>query len=113
MTLDRSLLPQQAELRRLNFQFLRAETTTIIAGRHSFHWDCIFTFITYTVFVKRVATLSAQMVEGDRPKFLSEAKSLNPSWLPRGLQAGDAVLVVYIADWVDVDAQLLCKNPAP
>lgn len=39
-----------------------------------------------------------------------QAKHLIPSGLPRGLQAGNAVLVAYIADRVDADAQLLCER---
>lgn len=110
MPLDQSLVARQAELKRLGFQLLHIEPKILIASRRSFYWDCMFTFVNYTVFVKRVETLSVQIMERDRPQFLSQAKELNPPKLPRGLQSGNAILIVYIADQVDSDAQQQCNK---
>lgn len=110
MHADPSLLARQVELERLKFRILQVEPELLVASRRSFYWDCFFTFINYTVFVRRVVVLSAQTIESDRLKFLTISKKLNPSFLPRGFQSGDAMLVIYIADRVDVDAQLLCEN---
>lgn len=109
MSLNDSLVAQRTELERLGFQVLHIEHETLIAGRRSFYWECLFTLVNYTVFVRRVTTLSSQMMESDRSEYLLQAKRLNPSGLPRGLQAGNAVLIAYIADQVDADAQLLCE----
>jgi hypothetical protein len=106
MSLDQSLVTRRAELERLGFQVLQVEPETLIAGRRSFYWDCIFTYVNYTVFVRRVTALSVQMLESERTQFLLRSKTLNPS----SFQYGNAVLVVYIADQVDIDAQLFCEH---
>jgi len=110
MPLDQCLVTRQAELERLGFQVLQVEPETLIAGRRSFYWDCMFTFVNYTVFVRRVTALSVQMLESERTQFLLRSKTLNPSSIPPGFQSGNAVLVVYIADQVDIDAQLFCEH---
>jgi hypothetical protein len=110
MPTDQSLLSQQYELKRLNFRILQVEPKSLVASRRSFYWDCFFTLINYTVFVQRVKVLSVQVIESDRLKFLAISKKLNPSFLPKGFQSGDAILVIYIADQVDVNAQLLCES---
>lgn len=108
--LDQSFIAQQAELERLGFKILEAERNTLIASRRSFYWDCILTFVNYTVFVQRVTTLSAEMILSDRDRLISESKQINRSSLPRGMQSGNAVLVVYVADRVNPDAQELCER---
>ncbi|HTL89368.1 MAG TPA: hypothetical protein VL134_08195, partial [Leptolyngbya sp.] len=110
MALDQALVAQKAELERMDFKILQAEDESLIAGRRSFYWDCLLTFINYTVFVQRVTTLSAEMILGDRDRLISESKRLNRSALMRGFQSGNAILVVYIADRVDFDAQVLCER---
>jgi len=110
MRLPFSLQAQQAELKRLNFEILQVEPEFIIAKRKTFYWDCIFTFINYTVFIQKVTTLSAQTIESDRPKFLAIAQNLNPTFLPRGIQSGNTILVIYIADYVDAEAQVACES---
>ncbi|MGG6269555.1 hypothetical protein ACQ4M3_33035 [Leptolyngbya sp. AN03gr2] len=110
MTLDSSLIAQQAELERLDFQILQADQDRIIASRRSFYWECLLTFVNYTVFVQRVRSLSAEMILNDRDRLIPESKQLNQSSIPRGLQSGNAILVVYVADRVEPDAQKLCER---
>lgn len=112
MLLDQDLLARQAELEQLGFKVLQVEPDQIVAGRSSFYWDCIFTMMNYTVFVRRVTTLSEQIIKGDRPQLLTSAKTLNQSALPRGFQSGNAILVVYLADEIEHEAQSLCKSGA-
>lgn len=112
MSLDQSLAIRQSELAQLGFQILAVEPTTLVAKRRTFYWDCIFTFVNYTVFVRRVTQLSGQMIEDERLQLLSRSNALNPSALPRGFQSGNAILVVYIADQVDIEAQRLCQSKA-
>jgi hypothetical protein len=104
------LVAQEYELKRLNFEILQLEPEAIVARRRSFYWDCGFCFINYIVFVRKVPTLSAQIIESDRPRFLTISKNLNPSALPKGLQSGNAILVIYIADYVDAEAQVACEG---
>ncbi|GAP98419.1 hypothetical protein [Leptolyngbya sp. NIES-2104] len=110
MTLDPSLIGQQAELERLGFQILQAEQDRIVAGRRSFYWECFLTYVNYTIFVQRVDKLSAAMMMNDRDRLIPESKQVNLSPIPRGLQSGNAVLVVYVADRVEPDAQELCER---
>lgn len=112
MTSEPFLPEQQAELERLGFKTLKTEPGMLImASGKFFYWDCILTFINYTVFVRQVEVLSAAVMEGDRTQFQTLAQSENPSFLPRGMQSGNAVLTVYIANTVDTDAQQICQNP--
>ncbi|AFY75196.1 hypothetical protein Syn7502_03332 [Synechococcus sp. PCC 7502] len=110
MILDQSLSLRRDQLLDLGFKILHIESDTVIAGRRWFHWDCLFTLINYTVFVRRVTNLSLAMLESDHPQFLAKSQKLYPSFLPRGCQAGDAVLVVYIADQVDTESQFRCEH---
>ncbi|MBE9012633.1 hypothetical protein IQ250_20750 [Pseudanabaenaceae cyanobacterium LEGE 13415] len=110
MTLDPSLIGQKAELERLGFQILQEEPNRIIASRRSFYWECLLTYVNYTLFVQRVNELSAEMMISDRDRFIPESKQVNLSPIPRGLQSGNAVLVVYVADRVKPDAQKMCER---
>ncbi len=110
MALDQSFIARQAELQRLGFQVLQADYEKLIASRRSFYWDCLLTWMNYTVFLRRVTTLSAQLIDLDRPQLKSEAKQLNRSPLPRGFQSGNAILVVYLADQVEHEAQKICEQ---
>ncbi len=105
LTLD----PQVQELQQLGFEILRTEPLILIAKRRTFYWECFLTFVNYTMFVRRVERLSAAMILEEREKFLNQSKALNRSKLPRGIQSGNAILVAYIADRVDEDAQRLCE----
>lgn len=110
MALDPSLIGQQAELERLGFQILQVEPNRIIASRRSFYWECLLTFVNYTIFVQRVDKVSAAMILNDRDRLIPESKQVNRSPIPRGLQSGNAVLVVYVGDRVEPDAQELCER---
>lgn len=111
MTSDIFLAEQQAELQRLGFKILKTEPGSLImASGRSFYWDCLFTFMNYTVFVRQVEVLSAQLMDSDRTRFEALAREMNPSMLPRGFQSGDAVLIAYIADTVNTDAQQICQK---
>lgn len=63
MPLNDSLIAYKNELERLGFQVLYIEHETLVAGRRSFYWECLFTLVNYTVFVRRVTTLSKQLME--------------------------------------------------
>lgn len=112
MPSDDDFLPtQQAELKRLGFKTLKIEPGVLImASGRSFYWDCLLTFMNYTIFVRKVERLSAEVMDSDRTRFQALAKELNPASLPRGLQSGNAVLTVYIANEINTDAQQLCKK---
>ncbi|MEO0807683.1 MAG: hypothetical protein AAFY33_15405 [Cyanobacteria bacterium J06643_4] len=112
MTSESFLPEQQAELDRLGFKTLKTEPGTLVmASGKFFYWDCILTFMNYTVFVRQVEVLSAAVMESDRTRFQALAQAENPSFLPRGMQSGNAVLSVYIANTVDTDAQQICQKP--
>jgi len=110
MTLDPSLIAQKAELERLDFKILEADHDRIVASRRSFYWECLLTYLNYTIFVQRVNELSLERMMNDRDRLIPESKELNRSRLPRGMQSGNAILVVYIADRVQPDAQNLCER---
>ncbi|BAU10881.1 hypothetical protein LEP3755_13730 [Leptolyngbya sp. NIES-3755] len=110
MTLDPSLIAQKAELERLDFKILQADQDRIVASRRSFYWECLFTYVNYTIFVQRVNELSLERMMNDRDRLIPESKELNRSRLPRGMQSGNAILVVYVADRVQPDAQKLCER---
>lgn len=110
MNTEHPLWPQQQELGWLNFRTLDVTPDTIIAARRTFNWDCLFTWVNYTVFVRWVALLTAQIMEADQVTLMQKARQAHQSPLPRGFQSGNAVLVVYIADQVDLEAQQLCQQ---
>ncbi|PZD72267.1 hypothetical protein C1752_03854 [Acaryochloris thomasi RCC1774] len=101
---------QRSELERFNFEIVKDEPETLIALRQKWYPDCLLTKMTYVVFVRKVQHLSVDMMEADREQLQANAKQLNPSLLPRGFQAGVAVITIYIAERVDFEAQSLCKR---
>lgn len=105
-----ALEQQRRELERFNFQIAKEEPDRLIALKQKWYPDCLVTKMTYVVFVRQVPHLTADMIEADRNQLQAEAKQLNPSMLPRGFQAGVAVITLYIADRVDFEAQSLCKR---
>ncbi|MEO0377267.1 MAG: hypothetical protein AAF329_22215 [Cyanobacteria bacterium P01_A01_bin.17] len=105
-----SLNAQRSELERFNFEIVKDEPETLIALRQKWYPDCLLTKMTYVVFVRKVPHLSVDMMEADREQLQANAKQLNPSLLPRGFQAGVAVITIYIAERVDFEAQSLCKR---
>lgn len=110
MPADHPLWAQQQELECLNFRILEVMPDSIIAARRTFNWDCLFTWVNYTVFVRHVSILTAQVIETDQISLMQKAQQSNRSPLPRGFQSGNSVLVVYIADQVDLEAQQLCRQ---
>lgn len=110
MTADHPLSAQQQELSHLNFRVLEVTPDTIIAARRTFNWECLLTWVNYTVFVRRVPLLNAQVMETDQQTLMQKAQQANQSPLPRGFQSGNAVLVAYIADQVDLEARQLCQR---
>lgn len=105
-----SLEAQRSQLQRFDFEIVKDEPDTLIALRQKWYPDCLLTKMTYVVFVRKVPHLSVDMMEADRNQLQTDAKKLNPSLLPRGFQAGVAVITIYIADRVDFEAQSLCKQ---
>ncbi len=105
-----SLDLQRSELERFQFQIVKDEPETLIGLRQKWYPDCLLTKITYVVFIRKVQHLSVDIIEADRDQLQTDAKQLNPSLLPRGFQAGVAVITIYIADRVDFEAQSLCKQ---
>lgn len=110
MTAEHPLSAQQQELACLNFRILEVTPDSVIAARRTFNWDCLFTWVNYTVFIRRVSCLTAQVMEADQVTLMQKAQQSNQSPLPRGFQSGNAVLVVYVADQVDLEAQQLCQR---
>lgn len=105
-----SLELQRSELKRFQFQIVKDEPETLIGLRQKWYPDCLLTKLTDVVFVRKVQHLSVDIIEADRDQLQTDAKQLNPSLLPRGFQAGVAVITIYIADRVDFEAQSLCKQ---
>jgi len=89
---------------------LVTESMTAIAARRTFNWECLLTWVNYTVFVRWIPLLTAQVMEADQQTLMQKAKQANQSPLPRGFQSGNAVLVAYIADQVDLEARQLCQR---
>ncbi|WP_299411396.1 hypothetical protein [Acaryochloris sp. IP29b_bin.148] len=110
MTADHPLSAQQQELSCLGFRVLEVMPDTIIAARRTFNWECLLTWVNYTVFVRRVPLLNAQVMATDQLTLMQQAQKANQSPLPRGFQSGNAVLVAYIADQVDLEARQLCQR---
>ncbi len=108
-----SLDQQRAELGRLGFRIVADSSDRIVATARRFHWDCVFTWISYIVLVRRVEDLVVPQIDADRDEMQRTAGSIDPSALPRGLQKGTALLTVYVADRVAPAAQeLLARKPA-
>ena len=105
-----SLQEQRQELERLGFKVVRESPDSLVALRQKWHWDCLLTKLTYVVFVRRVIGLKAAGIEADRARMEEEARTLDPSALPRGFQKGVAVLPLYIADQVDESARALLER---
>jgi hypothetical protein len=101
---------QRNELAQLGFRIVAETPDRIVATAKRFHWECMFTRISYVVFVRRVEELTVQMIEADRAELQQTAKGIDPSTLPRGLQKGTAVITAYVADRVTPDAQRMLEN---
>lgn len=94
----------RTELERIGFRIAKDEAESVIAVRSKFHWDCMFTKVTYVVFARHVANLDPATLDADRARLETEGRSLDPSMLPRGLQKGTAVLTAYYADAITPEA---------
>ncbi len=94
----------------MGFKIVRETGDTLIGTRTKFYWDAILTKVTYVCFVRRVAKLDAATIEMDRNVLENEAKTLDPSALPRGFQKGVAVITAYLADEASVDAMAICDD---
>ncbi|MFO1518708.1 MAG: hypothetical protein U1F57_03440 [bacterium] len=105
-----ALETQRVELEKLGFKIVQQTEDSLAATRKKWHWDCLFTRISYVVFVYRVSRLTAERVESDRIRLVEEGKKLDTSFLPRGFQKGVAVLVLYVADEIDEAARVLIET---
>jgi hypothetical protein len=105
-----TLAQRRAELERLGFQIVEETQETLVATTRRFHFDCMFTSVSYVVFVRHVPELTAELIEQDRLELQQRASSLDPSRLPRGFQKGTAVLTAYLADRVTPEARALCET---
>lgn len=105
-----SLETQREELARLGFRIVEQNEESIVATTRRFHWECMFTGVTYVVFVRRVEELTPSVIEADREALQARATALDPSALPRGLQKGVAVITAYVADRVSPEARALCEK---
>jgi len=99
------LQAQRSELERLQFKIVKESDDSIIAFRKKWHWDCLFTRLTYVVFVRKVAKLDLETIERDRNELSGEAKRLDSPLIPRGFQKGFAVLTFYLAETIDDSAR--------
>jgi hypothetical protein len=104
------LATKRAELERLGFQIVEETPETLVATTKRFHLDCMFTAVSYVVFVRHVPELTPERIEQDRLELQQRASSIDPSRLPRGLQKGTAVLTAYLADRVTPEARELCER---
>src|SRR5690348_11896226 len=107
-----ALAAQREVLESLGFTIISTKRG-ITAVRKRWHWDCVFTRVTYVVFVRRVELVTARTVDEDRSRLEDEAKELGRSWLPRGVQAGVAIFACYIADHVDESGAQACMQSPP
>lgn len=105
-----SLETQRQELTRLGFKIVEQKDDSLVATTRRFHWECVFTSVSYVVFVKRVAELTPVVIEEDRAALQERAKALDPSVLPRGFQKGVAVITAYVADRVTPEARAICEQ---
>ena len=103
-----SLEAQRKELQSLGFKIVSEKDDQLVAVRQKWHWDCMFTKLTYVAFVRRIAHLTVAEIDADRTRLQDQARQIDPSALPRGFQKGVAVLTCYLADRVDPDAQQMC-----
>jgi len=104
------LTEQRQVLESMGFRVLEEQADQLVAVRTRWHLECMFTKLTYVVFVRRVGVLSASEIDADRERLAARARSLDPSALPRGFQKGVAVLTVYLAERVEPDARELCAR---
>jgi hypothetical protein len=99
-------------LENLGLEIKSSESGQLIAVGTKWHWDCVFTKVTYVVVVRTVSELTPDIIESDRKQLEKEAKNIDPSRLPRGFQKGIAVLVNYVAETVTPEAHaVLEKRP--
>ncbi len=108
-----SLEPQVDELKRLGFDIAETSEHEVIAIKKQWHWDCIFTKLTYVVVARHVDELTASMIDEDRESLAAKAKQLDNSLLPRGFQKGVAVIVAYLARQVTEEARERCESKPP
>lgn len=101
-TLD--LQARKVELLRLGFRMLAEDTTSFVAVRSKWYWECMVTKMTTIVVVRRVASVTADDIGADAKWILANADKLDPSGLPTGFQKGRIYLAVYLADHVDESA---------
>ncbi len=105
-----SLDAQRSELEQLGFRIVEQSGDSLIAITKKFHWDCVFTKLSYVVFVREIAELTPAVIEADRLGLEQRTRQLDPSILPRGLQKGIAVIVAYLAERVTPEARALCES---
>ena len=105
-----SIEAQRKELEGLGFRIVEETPDSVVGVVKRFHWECVFTAVTYVVFVRQVAELTAALIESDRAELQSRATRLDASALPRGLQKGTAVITAYLADHVTAEARALCET---
>jgi hypothetical protein len=101
---------QRKDLETLGFRIVSEREDELVAVRPKWHWDCLFTKLTYVVFVRRTPNLTVADIEADRTRLQDQAKQIDPSALPRGFQKGVVVLTCYLADHVDPAARELCEQ---
>jgi hypothetical protein len=100
LPLQDELAQRKTELARLGFNVLPT-SGSVVATRSKFYWDCLLTKLDYVVFVRKVERLTEDVFVQERAKLEEEAKDLDPSLIPRGMQKGTATVVVFLADEVD------------
>lgn len=103
---------QRTELEQLGYDVVSETDDELIGVRSKWHGDCLATKLTSVALVRRVGVLTTDEIEADRERMRREARSIDPSRLPRGFQKGIAVLPIYLADRVLEDAkQWLTRKP--
>src|SRR5262245_31980079 len=105
-----SIEAQRQELQRLGFKIIEDSGDRLVATTKRFHWDCVCTRLSYVVVVREVPELTPESIAADRTRLEEEARQLDPSSLPRGLQKGTAVVAAYVADRVTPAARDLCAQ---
>ena len=104
---------QRDELLRLGYSIVSESDHEVVGVRNVWHWDVIATNMTYVVYLRATGPLSRANIESEYRRMIEQARQLDPSRIPRGLQHGRTIVPVYMADSVDQDAVLLLESASP
>ena len=96
-------------MERLGFDIVsNSDSDYRIGIRQKWYWDCMMTKMTQVIVIRDVETLTLAIMDQDREYLEKQSSSLDPSRLPRGIQKGNAVLMLYKAKKITPEAKARC-----